>query len=623
MSTQARPQRVGALRPSALIHTFGIGAAVELPRLSVMVMGLDEWRREGAAAIEEPRLLRAIQQEQRLNDVRRLLAPPIAAADGPAGLSGLDAARSIGVPVGVFPRWLVCPVCHRLAPIEGGQFELKLNAFRPERSQYVHRNCQRARGSAPSVVPARFVMACEDGHLDDFPWAAFVHRVGREADVSCAWKLRLNEFGVSGEAADVYVQCETCDAQRPMANAFGEAASDDDSDTPQPLACTGAHPHLRTRGSCSLVARTILLGASNSWFSVTRSALSLPQHEDPLVEEVARRWDDLQHVTVPEVLTAFRATDKLVGLEQYPDAVLLAAIATHRTAGPRSEPADLRVREWELLAADNPPHSPDFRAHSVPVPAGLSNVIERVVLVERLREVQALIGFTRVSPPTGDREDEHWSGLSRRDPEWLPATEVHGEGIFIQLREAHLAAWREGVREREEQLMDAHVAWCNRRGIENPREHFPGMRMVLVHSFAHALMRRMALDSGYSQSAIRERLYVVGEELEGGPMAGLLLYTAAPGSEGTLGGLVTLGEPQRLAPLIEGALRDATLCGSDPLCAETVSDDGGLTLHGAACYACMFAPETSCERGNRYLDRAVLVPLITGRRDGFFGGGGG
>ncbi len=129
----------------------------------------------------------------------------------------------------------------------------------------------------------------------------------------------------------------------------------------------------------------------------------------------------------------------------------------------------------------------------------------------------------------------------------------------------------------------------------------------------------MALDSGYSQSAIRERLYVVGEHLEGGPMAGLLLYTAAPGSEGTLGGLVTLGEPQRLAPLIEGALRDAMLCGSDPLCAETVSDDGGLTLHGAACYACMFAPETSCERGNRYLDRAVLVPLITGRRDGFFG----
>ena len=101
-------------------------------------------------------------------------------------------------------------------------------------------------------------------------------------------------------------------------------------------------------------------------------------------------------------------------------------------------------------------------------------------------------------------------------------------------------------------------------------------------------------------------------------MAGLLLYTAAPGSEGTLGGLVTLGAPVRLGPLISGALRDAGLCDSDPLCAETVSDDGGLTLHGAACYACMFAPETSCERGNRYLDRAVLTRLVTGLSAGIF-----
>jgi hypothetical protein len=32
-------------------------------------------------------------------------------------------------------------------------------------------------------------------------------------------------------------------------------------------------------------------------------------------------------------------------------------------------------------------------------------------------------------------------------------------------------------------------------------------------------------------------------------------------------------------------------------------------LHGAACHACLFAPETSCERGNRYLDRRLLVPV--------------
>ena len=618
MSTAARPQRVGALRPSALIHTFGVGATVELPRLSVLVMGLDEWRREGATVIEEPRLLRAIRQEPGLHGVERLLAPPIPDNDGPAALTGLDASRSIGVPVGVFPRWLVCPVCRRLAPIEGGQFELKINPFRPERSQYVHKNCQKGRGAPPSAVPARFVVACEDGHMDDFPWAAFVHRVATDADVTCHWRLRLNEFGASGEAADVFVKCEVCDAQRPMANAFGEAAVEDD-DTPQPLDCTGAHPHLRTRGSCTLTARAILLGASNSWFSVTRSALSLPQHEDPLLQQVAAGWGMLVLVTSADVLTAFRAAGNLGGFEQYPDEVLLAAIAQHRDGGSLLEPGDLRVREWELLTAEHPPQSPDFQARATTVPPDLGELVERVVLVERLREVQALIGFTRVAPPGGDGEDERWTQLGRKLPEWLPAAEVHGEGIFIQLREDRLTAWRESVRDREQQLMDVHVAWCERRGIENPREQFPGMRAILVHSFSHALMRRMAVDSGYSQSAIRERLYVVGAEHEGGPMAGLLLYTAAPGSEGTLGGLVTLGDPGRLGPLIQGALRDAALCDSDPLCAEMLSDDGGLTLHGAACYACMFAPETSCERGNRYLDRGVLVPLITGLDAGFFG----
>lgn len=132
-------------------------------------------------------------------------------------------------------------------------------------------------------------------------------------------------------------------------------------------------------------------------------------------------------------------------------------------------------------------------------------------------------------------------------------------------------------------------------------------------------MRRLTLESGYSQAAIRERLYTAPAEREGGPMAGLLLYTAAPGAEGTLGGLVALGAPGPLGRLLEGALRDAGLCDSDPLCGESLSVDEGLTLNGAACYACLFAPETSCERGNRYLDRAVLVELPGVSPSGFFG----
>jgi hypothetical protein len=60
---------------------------------------------------------------------------------------------------------------------------------------------------------------------------------------------------------------------------------------------------------------------------------------------------------------------------------------------------------------------------------------------------------------------------------------------------------------------------------------------------------------------------------------------------------------------LDHALEMVRLCSSDPLCAEHRPHQGS-TLHGAACHACLFVPETSCERGNKYLDRSVLVETL-------------
>ena len=100
-------------------------------------------------------------------------------------------------------------------------------------------------------------------------------------------------------------------------------------------------------------------------------------------------------------------------------------------------------------------------------------------------------------------------------------------------------------------------------------------------------------------------------------MAGILLYTSAPDSEGTLGGLVGLGAPHQFGRHINGALEQAMNCASEPLCAEH-SSLHDRTLHEAACHACMFIPETSCERGNKYLDRSVLVPTLKHDQLAFF-----
>jgi len=84
-------------------------------------------------------------------------------------------------------------------------------------------------------------------------------------------------------------------------------------------------------------------------------------------------------------------------------------------------------------------------------------------------------------------------------------------------------------------------------------------------------------------------------------------------------GVARLGEPQGLGRHIRCALEAMTLCASDPLCAEHDPPQDGLTLHAAACHACLFSAETSCERGNRYLDRSVLVETVHRADLAFFG----
>jgi len=144
------------------------------------------------------------------------------------------------------------------------------------------------------------------------------------------------------------------------------------------------------------------------------------------------------------------------------------------------------------------------------------------------------------------------------------------------------------------------------------------MRYVLLHSLAHALIRQFAVECGYTAASIRERIYSRPPGTDAEPMAGILLYTAAPDSEGTLGGLVALGQPKTLGRHLDQALESMRLCASDPLCAEHHPLKDGLTMHGAACHACLFLPETSCERGNKYLDRSVLVSTVETDNLAFF-----
>ena len=200
------------------------------------------------------------------------------------------------------------------------------------------------------------------------------------------------------------------------------------------------------------------------------------------------------------------------------------------------------------------------------------------------------------------------ASLSRIKPDWVPANQVHGEGIFIQFNEAALVEWEalDGVKKVDNMLRGGHRGWRNSRHLD-PSEGYPGIRYAMLHTLSHLLIRELALECGYNAASIRERIYA--DTSGDSPQAGILIYTAAADSDGTLGGLVDLGKPENLGRLLEQALNRSKICSSDPLCSEH-NPEKDRSLHVAACHACSLVAETSCERGNRYLDRSLLVPTL-------------
>lgn len=608
----ARSVRVGELRPNQLLHTFGVGAVADLPNLSVIVLGLEEWQLDNAAPLSEERLLAAVRDPDVLGrQVETLRVPPYV----PETNDPFAEWTHVGVPVGLFPRWLRCPHgrCNRLAPVTSGLFELVPDRYRPERVRYLH-SCRGTGRSWPVALPARFLLACPAGHLDDFPWIDYVHR-GR---AHCPEPtLRLRERGTSGEAANLYVEC-SCEASRSMAEAFGVAG---ERNLPR---CRGRHPHLGTFSQCDQQTRTLTLGATNGWFPIQLRVLSIPRSGHALDQLVAEYWEQLELVAAldkEQALPIMKNFGCWPELRPYGDDAVWDAVQRHREAAeqaPERDPLDIETPEWRAFIDRATPTSEDFRTEPERVPTVGRGWLHEVVLVPRLREVAALVGFSRIDAPEWGKLSpgaERRAPLSREPPSWVPCAEVRGEGVFLRFDEDRLTEW-EGLAEvkaREETLRHGHRLWRHRRQL-NPDEGWPGMRYLLLHSFAHTLIREFALECGYSASGIRERIYARGGA---DPMAGILLYTAASDSEGTLGGLVSLGKHERLGPLIEQALEAARLCSSDPLCSE---HDPSVTarLYGAACHACLFAAETSCDRGNHYLDRALVADTLGGPRTGFF-----
>jgi hypothetical protein len=235
-----------------------------------------------------------------------------------------------------------------------------------------------------------------------------------------------------------------------------------------------------------------------------------------------------------------------------------------------------------------------------------------------LREVLALVGFTRFEAVTPDINGEYDTDVERAqialEPKWFPAVENRGEGVFIQLSAHAVLRWltRPAVKERLDALARGHQRWGKNRKTQRL---FPGGPYVLLHTLSHLLIQSLAMRCGYPASSIRERIYADTEA----ERFGILLYTGSPDAEGTLGGLVQ--QARHIEDHLVQTLRMSALCSNDPVCAYHVPGESleSRWLHGAACHGCALVAETCCEMRNDYLDRALVVPILGYPDAAFFG----
>jgi hypothetical protein len=587
-----------------LIGHYGIGSIYELRSHwnerqsglhSVMVAGLDFWDSEHLDLIHDPVL------EQILN-VSALYSPPLAPER--------DGRQNAAVPVVRFPKWLVCDHCQRLGRVPE---QFNDENFSGPRCLA----CHRGRG-----MPARLVVACQPrsdgdqgqaGHIDDFPWEYWAHH-GRPCDKP---QLQIRVLPGTSSLRGLVVAClnPACVEQQ-VERSLGDALR------PEALShwhCSGKRPWLDDddRG-CSRPVRALFRHASNVYFPDIVSAVSIPPFSTELYQLLQRRdgriirrirRDRERNRTIDWDRIVEELRDEERWIQPFEDTQIIVALKALSDINDISVD-DYRMKEREALLAGYP-ESPRALFVAVPlpdetIPASLERVVSHIVQVQRLREVRVLRGFRRISP--SDKSAP--LARTRGDTNWLPAVEMHGEGIYLEWNRHAIEGWarQEAIEERLGVVTTA---------VEQHLRDRANPVAMLIHTLSHLLIKQLALDSGHGLGALRERLYLRNQADDWA--AGVLIYTASTASGGTLGGLVRQGTPARISRLLASAYDEARWCSSDPLCIEhreLVDREPNL----AACHACCLISETACEWSNQFLDRALVVGDLKNPNMGFLTG---
>lgn len=578
------------IRQGQVVVPFGVGAILDIGAESFVVADITRWDQRGLRRVDGSHLERKLKLH--------IKAP---------------AARDGAMPVAVhrFPRWHFCPRCRAMRFVTGAE---------DMHNDYQIPRCANRGCGDTKLTPMGFVAACKNGHLSDVDWYWWVHRSTDRRNQTCSPQGARMYFETTGQGGGdwsaISLRC-SCGAKQ---NFVGLVQVEG----PAGMKCKGGQPWELHPDGCGDPLFVFRRAASNLHFPKSLSALDLVPDVTVGVPDLSATWqvnpswstiESLRGagIEAPVILDAVRDyADRIADQNGCtPEAALDALAALLRDDAPPvptvldgGDPqVEILREEWSALSGRRDVTTPilDIKRQVIPDvwPPGLRNTITAVSVVRRLREVRALLGFQRLAP---EKERPLVPVDLGKRLDWRPGVEAWGEGIFIEINAKVVRAWearsRAAAPARQRWLAAAVAGLGWDAGMAGPR-------FILLHSLAHALIRRLGFDAGYSASSLRERVYSCGGANE---MAGVLIYTADGDSEGSLGGLARMGQPRRLGAVLQAALMDAAWCSADPVCKE--SDRIGINgMNAASCHACMLTSETSCLYNNSLLDRRCLIDI--------------
>ena len=631
------------IRSGQILSPFGIGQIYNLPKeVSYMIGGLNLWDKhlkdrqsQNINGIDIELLKIKEERLQRLLKVEYFLYPfPYKKQ------SNLN--QRLSIPCVRFPRWHYCTnsYCGEMHKVDITTGEDKIECD----------SCNKNGKPFSRKIPVRFVAVCDKGHIQDVPFMEWVHE--GEIDDNIKHILKYESYKGSGDMGSIRIKC-SCKKSKSLfglmnvdklegmiynsalarigledSTGINKENPNSESNNPKGMFCKGEKPWLGRKGLenpdvCGNHLQVLIRGGSNIHYSNIKSALYLPT----VLEGTEKYLSNIiERKTLSKLIEVYeRDATKVQFISKFEDEPeidkglisiedLLDYVEVQINKGeiePDTEDYSenmIRFEEYKYILNGYNSENSCFKAVKKDFEFYLDKdylkkYFNSVVLIEKLKETRVFSGFTRINS-TNNQSDIRM--LSSERVKWLPAIEVYGEGVFLEFNTELLNEWMSTKSENFKKLI--------LRYHENMKKRSPDIKnrpisskFIMIHTFAHLLIKRLCFNTGYGSSSLRERIYCSDDKEFN--MNGVLIYTSSGDSEGSLGGLVNQGKEQNLGVLIKESIEDAVWCSSDPVCSEIgrESGQGPDNVNGAACHNCAIVPETSCEEFNMLIDRASVT----------------